>query len=49
VYCKKINDCALNLNGISSMGVSYIAESIRRSGEYAGDSSELLIDYLVNE
>jgi len=48
-YCKEINDAALNLNGVSSVGVSYIAESIRRSGEYAGDISELLIDYLVNE
>ena len=48
-YCKEINDAALNLNGVSSVGVSYIAESIRRSGEYAGDISGLLIDYLVNE
>jgi phosphate uptake regulator len=47
-YCKEINDAASSLNGVSYR-VSYIAESIRRSGEYAGDISELLIDYLVNE
>ncbi len=49
VYCKKINDYALNLNGVSSISISYIAESIRRSGEYAADASESLINYLVNK
>lgn len=33
----------------SSIMISYIIESIRRTGEYAGDISELVINSLINE
>jgi phosphate uptake regulator len=32
-----------------SIATSYIVESIRRTGEYAGDISELIINHLINE
>ncbi len=33
----------------TSIAVSYIIESIRRTGEYAGDISEIIINTLINE
>ncbi|TFF90493.1 MAG: phosphate uptake regulator PhoU [Promethearchaeota archaeon] len=33
----------------SSIAMSYIIESIRRTGEYAGDISEIIINNLINE
>jgi hypothetical protein len=32
-----------------AISLHYIAESIRRTGEYAGDISETVINYLVEE
>ena len=31
-----------------SLALSYIIESIRRTGEYSADISELIINYLIN-
>jgi phosphate uptake regulator len=47
--CKKINDMAANMDGEPAVALSYISESIRRTGEYATDISELLINSLVND
>jgi phosphate uptake regulator len=47
--CKKINDMAANLSGEPAVSLSYISESIRRTGEYATDISELLINTLIND
>lgn len=47
--CEEINNKALNIKGISSISVGYIAESIKRTGEYAADIAELVINHLVNE
>ena len=44
--CEDINNKALNL-GIDAVPVVYIVESIRRTGEYSGDISELTINYLI--
>ncbi|KYC45268.1 MAG: transcriptional regulator PhoU [Candidatus Methanofastidiosum methylothiophilum] len=44
--CEKINNKALNF-GIEAVPVVYIVESIRRTGEYSGDISELTINYLI--
>lgn len=44
--CEKVNNKALNL-GIEAVPVVYIVESIRRTGEYSGDISELTINYLI--
>jgi phosphate uptake regulator len=48
-YCEKINDRALNIKGEAAVAMSYISESIRRTGEYAGDISELLINQLIDD
>lgn len=45
--CEEINDIALQVKGKSYIALSYIAESIRRTGEYAGDISEIVINYQV--
>ena len=47
--CEEINNSALDIKGRSSISVSYIAESIKRTGEYASDIAELVINQLVNE
>jgi len=47
--CKKVNDMAANMEGEPAVALSYISESIRRTGEYATDISELLINALVND
>jgi phosphate uptake regulator len=33
----------------TSIATSYVVESIRRAGEYAGDISELIMNHLINE
>jgi len=49
VECKKINSIATNMKGEPAVALSYIGESIRRTGEYATDISELVMNRLVNE
>lgn len=48
-HCEEINNEALQIKGRSSISLGYIAESIKRTGEYAGDIAELVINHLVNE
>ncbi|MBA3045124.1 MAG: AbrB/MazE/SpoVT family DNA-binding domain-containing protein [Candidatus Thermoplasmatota archaeon] len=47
--CKKINDLAAHMGGDPTVSLSYISESIRRTGEYATDISELLINTLIHD
>ena len=47
--CEEINDTALQVKGIRTISISYIAESIMRTGEYSSDISELAINYLINK
>lgn len=49
LLCERIRKDALTVKGALSAAVSHIAESIRRTGEYAGDLSELLINRLIPE
>lgn len=45
--CGDINNMVLKLETPVALNFGYIAESIRRSGEYAGDISETVINLLV--
>ena len=45
--CKKINTLALAKKGIVAISVGYIVESIRRTGEYAADIAEGVMNHLV--
>ncbi|MDD1705591.1 MAG: AbrB/MazE/SpoVT family DNA-binding domain-containing protein [Methanoregulaceae archaeon] len=47
--CENINILAMKKDPFVAVSLRYIAESIRRSGEYAGDISESVINYLVDE
>jgi len=47
--CERINRNAMKMEGEFSIAESYIAESIRRTGEYSGDIAELTINYLIQE
>lgn len=47
--CEKVNDHAMNIRGVEAISLSYISESIRRTGEYAGDIAELLINQLIDD
>jgi hypothetical protein len=47
--CEKIINRELDIGTTAAIEISYIAESIRRSGEYAGDISELVINQLISE
>jgi phosphate uptake regulator len=47
--CEKINSLAMEKDPVMAVSLRNIAESIRRSGEYAGDISESVINYLVEE
>ncbi|MCD6448352.1 MAG: phosphate uptake regulator PhoU, partial [Thermoplasmata archaeon] len=47
--CEKINTIALQQKGAIAISIGYIAESIRRTGEYASDISECVINHLINE
>lgn len=46
--CGDINNMVLKQDTLLAINVGYIAESIRRSGEYAGDISETVINLLVD-
>ena len=45
--CGDINNMVLRQDTLLAINAGYIAESIRRSGEYAGDISETVINLLV--
>lgn len=45
--CGDINNMVLKQETLVAINIGYIAESIRRSGEYAGDISETVINLLV--
>jgi len=45
--CGDINNMVLKLDTPVAINLGYIAESIRRSGEYAGDISETVINLLM--
>ena len=47
LLCKEINDMSSKYDGSTAISIGYIAESIRRIGEYAEDISETAINYLV--
>ena len=47
--CEEINARAMQQESYMAVSLRYMAESIRRSGEYAGDISESVINYLVGE
>ncbi|MFX1275048.1 MAG: PhoU domain-containing protein [Promethearchaeota archaeon] len=46
--CEKINYIYNHEDLHQSIALSYIIESIRRTGEYSSDISELIINYLIN-
>jgi phosphate uptake regulator len=45
--CGDINNMVLKQDTLIALNISYISESIRRAGEYAGDISETVINLLV--
>ena len=45
--CENLNNMVMKEKGINAIALSYITESIRRTGEYSGDISEMAINYLV--
>ena len=45
--CGDINNMVLKQETLVAIHVGYVAESIRRSGEYAADISETVINLLV--
>jgi len=45
--CGDINNMVLKQETMAAVSIGYIAESIRRAGEYAGDISETVINLLV--
>ena len=45
--CEKINTLALSQKGIIAISIGYIVESIRRTGEYAADIAEGVMNHLV--
>jgi phosphate uptake regulator len=47
--CEGINTLSMNKDPMVAVSLRYITESIRRSGEYAADISESVINYLVEE
>ena len=47
--CGEISNMAFKQETIMAISISYIAESIRRSAEYAADISENVINYIVEE
>ncbi|MHA1785663.1 MAG: PhoU domain-containing protein [Candidatus Helarchaeota archaeon] len=47
--CNEINKIAFQMKGKESVAISYIAESIRRTGEYSIDISELNINFLIGK
>jgi hypothetical protein len=47
--CEKINNLVLQQETSNAIALGYIAESVRRTGEYTADISENVINYLVEE
>ncbi|MHA1895174.1 MAG: PhoU domain-containing protein [Candidatus Helarchaeota archaeon] len=47
--CEEIDEIAIQMKGKYSIAISYIAESIRRTGEYSADISELTINHLISK
>lgn len=47
--CGDINNMVLKQDTLIAINIGYIAESIRRAGEYAGDISETVINLLVEQ
>jgi phosphate uptake regulator len=47
--CGEINNQVLKQDLLVAISLTYISESIRRAGEYAGDISETVINLLVEE
>ncbi len=47
--CGEINNMVLKQDALVALNIAYISESIRRSGEYAGDISETVINLLVED
>ena len=47
--CGDISNMAFKQETIAAISLSYIAESIRRAGEYSGDISENVINYIIEE
>jgi phosphate uptake regulator len=47
--CGEINNLVLQQETSDAIALGYIAESVRRTGEYAADISENVINYLVEE
>ena len=45
--CGDINNMVIRQDTMIAINIGYIAESIRRSGEYAGDISETVINLLI--
>ncbi len=45
--CEKINSTALSYATGTAIALGYIAESIRRTGEYSADLCEYVIDYFI--
>ena len=48
ILCEEINSIASKYDGSIAISIGYIAESIRRIGEYAEDISETAINYIVS-
>jgi hypothetical protein len=47
--CGDISNMAFKQETLVAIAISYIAESIRRAGEYSADISENVINYIVEE
>ncbi len=47
--CEDITDHPIKSKGRSTIAISYIAESIRRTGEYSGGISEIVINNLIKD
>ncbi|HOS82867.1 MAG TPA: PhoU domain-containing protein [Methanolinea sp.] len=47
--CEELNQLVMEEEPDVAVALRYISESIRRSGEYAGDISETVMNYLVEE
>jgi hypothetical protein len=47
--CEEINSKVLQQETPDAIALGYITESVKRTGEYAADISENVINYLVEE
>ncbi|MCK4717200.1 MAG: phosphate uptake regulator PhoU [Thermoplasmata archaeon] len=47
--CRNISDAAREKTTAKGIPAAYIAESIRRTGEYSGDIAEIAMNYLIKE